>query len=133
MVNLLYGFLGWVAGALVNYLADVLPYRRKIVRPFCIRCGHEIGFINYFLFPRRCPSCGQKRFVSGWLIELVYIIISLCLYKTPDVIFGYWGSMLLLTYFGVIVVIDIRHRLILHPVSLAGVALGAFSGGVAMA
>ena len=136
MANLLYGFLGWVAGALVNYLADVLPYRRKIVRPFCVQCGHEIGVINYFLFPRRCPSCGHKRSAMGWFIEAGFIVISLWLFHTPDVIFGYWGSMLLFTYFGVIVVIDIRHRLILHPVSLVGVALGSFLGasrhGVAM-
>jgi len=32
--------------------------------------------------------------------------------------------MLLLLYFGVVVVIDVEHRLILHPVSLVGALLG---------
>jgi prepilin signal peptidase PulO-like enzyme (type II secretory pathway) len=33
-----------------------------------------------------------------------------------------------MTYFGVVVVIDLEHRLIMHPVSLAGAAIGCIFG-----
>ncbi len=36
---------------------------------------------------------------------------------------GYALGMLLLTYFGVVVVIDLEHRLILHPTSVVGAVL----------
>jgi leader peptidase (prepilin peptidase)/N-methyltransferase len=36
---------------------------------------------------------------------------------------GYWLSFSLLLFFGVVVVVDIEHRLILHPVSIVGAFL----------
>jgi prepilin signal peptidase PulO-like enzyme (type II secretory pathway) len=43
----------------------------------------------------------------------------------------YLLSLLLLTYFGIVTVIDLEHRLILHPVSLVGALLG-FAIGVGL-
>lgn len=45
-----------------------------------------------------------------------------CGLPPPDGL-GYWVGMTLLLYFGVVVVIDVEHRLILHPVSFVGVLL----------
>ena len=41
---------------------------------------------------------------------------------------GYWSALLLLTYFAVVIVIDVEHRLILRPVSIAGGLIGAAIG-----
>lgn len=41
---------------------------------------------------------------------------------------GYWPALLLLTYFAAVIVIDVEHRLILRPVSIAGGALGIAIG-----
>ncbi len=41
---------------------------------------------------------------------------------------GYVLGMALLTYFAVVFVIDIEHRLILHPTSIVGALLGLFIG-----
>ncbi len=41
---------------------------------------------------------------------------------------GNAGSLIWLIYFALIVVIDLEHRLILHPISLVGGALGLFFG-----
>jgi prepilin signal peptidase PulO-like enzyme (type II secretory pathway) len=41
---------------------------------------------------------------------------------------GEYGSFLWMTFFGLVVVIDIEHRLILHPVSLVGAILGGVFG-----
>ena len=46
------------------------------------------------------------------------------LWQHPVDRLGFWGGLLLLIYLGVVVVIDIEHRLILHPVSLFGAIAG---------
>jgi len=46
----------------------------------------------------------------------------------PPKALGLTLSLIVLTYFAVITVIDLEHRLILHPTSLFGAALGLFVG-----
>jgi len=41
---------------------------------------------------------------------------------------GFWGGLLILAYFGIVVVIDYEHRLILHPISVVGAGIGLFIG-----
>jgi leader peptidase (prepilin peptidase)/N-methyltransferase len=41
---------------------------------------------------------------------------------------GFFLGLILLAYLGVVIVIDLEHRLILHPVSLAGAILGVGIG-----
>ncbi len=48
----------------------------------------------------------------------------------PSPNLGLWGGILWLMYFGLVVVIDLEHRLILHPVSLIGGVLGVIFGSV---
>jgi leader peptidase (prepilin peptidase)/N-methyltransferase len=58
-----------------------------------------------------------------WVVEAVFIAISLWLWTNPPDNIGYILGMLLMIYFGVVMVIDLEHRLILHPVSWVGAAL----------
>ncbi len=51
------------------------------------------------------------------------MILSLYTWFRPHAM-GYALGMLLLTYFAVVIVIDLEHRLILHPTSMAGTLLG---------
>lgn len=129
MFNLLvFIVLGWLGGALVNYLSDVLPSRRRPEMPFCHNCEREQNPVNYFFWPRRCPECGRRRALRVWLVELVGILAGVWLYYSPPARFDLLTAWLLLVYFGVVVVIDLEHRLILHPVSLVGAVLGAIVG-----
>jgi leader peptidase (prepilin peptidase)/N-methyltransferase len=41
---------------------------------------------------------------------------------------GYWAALVLLTYFAVVIVIDVEHRLIMRPVSIAGALIGGLIG-----
>ena len=41
---------------------------------------------------------------------------------------GYWPALVLLTYFAAVIVIDVEHRLILRPLSMAGGILGIAIG-----
>jgi leader peptidase (prepilin peptidase)/N-methyltransferase len=48
----------------------------------------------------------------------------------PPIGLGLTLGLIVLTYFGVIIVIDLEHRLILHPTSLAGAILGLIVGTI---
>jgi leader peptidase (prepilin peptidase)/N-methyltransferase len=120
--------VGWVAGILVNYLADVLPFRRKFVKPFCRNCRVEQPFANYFLWPRTCPDCHSKRSARTWIVEILFVLVSIWLWENRTIQPGYVWNLLVCTYFGVVVVIDFEHKLIMHPVSIFGAVLGAITG-----
>lgn len=115
--------LGWLMGVVVNYLSDVLPWRRKFARPFCLKCNQDQVISNYILWPRECPNCQTRRSLRSWTVEALFILIGLWLWDHHPEKLGFWLSFLLLGYFGVVVVIDLEHRLILHPVSLFGAVL----------
>ncbi len=115
--------LGAAAGILVNYLADVLPGQRRLARPICSRCGQALSWSDYLLL-RGCSQCGQGASWRSRLVIIFYILSFLVLLFIPLDRLGIPGGMLLLVYLGLVVVIDIDHRLNLHVVSLAGVILG---------
>jgi leader peptidase (prepilin peptidase) / N-methyltransferase len=119
--------LGYVAGWLVNYLSDVLPTLRKLSRPLCAHCGTPFRWSDYLLVSA-CRECKRPRSWRTYIVLVTAPIISAILWITPPAQFGYWIGLLVLTYFGVVVVIDVEHRLILHIVSLVGVAIGLLAG-----
>jgi len=123
--------LGWMAGLVVNYLADVLPFTRSFSRPCCLKCESLFLWADYLLF-RRCRSCGHRRGWRVWAVQIAAVALVLRLGLVPQmaVMAGFWGSLALLVYFGVVVVIDLEHRLILHPVSIAGAVLCGVIGVV---
>jgi leader peptidase (prepilin peptidase)/N-methyltransferase len=126
--NLLAIIPGWLLGALVNYLADVLPLRRRLTKPFCIVCDTEQSWLNYLVWPRRCQSCNQHRGIRVWIVEIFFILASVIISFSPPVKLGYWLGMIVLAYFGVVVLIDLEYRLIMHPVSIFGAVLGVLVG-----
>jgi leader peptidase (prepilin peptidase)/N-methyltransferase len=120
--------IGWASGMLVNYLADVLPWKRRLVRPFCPSCDTAQSPINYLLYPRRCVTCKSRRGWRTWIIEFIYIGLAIWTWACPANKINFWLGWMILIYFGVVIVIDIEHRLIMHPVSLAGAVLGLVIG-----
>lgn len=124
----LLAILGLVSGMLVNYLADVLPWKRRLVKPFCLSCDTTQPLIGFLLWPRRCKRCGTRRSWRTWLVEFIYIAMALWSWNNPANRLNYMLTWMCLIYFGVVIVIDIEHRLIMHPVSWAGVGLGLVVG-----
>ena len=120
--------LGWLTGGLVNYLADILPIKRRLGKPICVACHETIPTVNYLLWPRRCPACGSRRAWRTWAVEAFYVAAALWMWSTPPERFGFWAGLLLLAFLGVVFVIDMEHRLILHTVSIFGALLGLALG-----
>ncbi len=126
--GLFFGLIGWLLGLTANYLADVLPEKRKLVTPFCTECSSTFQLINYLLYPRKCKHCGSRRKSRTWIVELLFIISGVWVGTETPVNLGIIWSLSLLLYFIVIIVIDIEHHLILHLTSIVGFILGIIIG-----
>ena len=114
---------GLLTGWLVNYLADVLPITRRFSQPTCLHCNTTLS-IKEYLFLSKCPSCGKHRGLRTWMVQILALAISLLFWFQPHPQLGYLIGFLLLIYFAVVFLIDLEHRLILHPVSIFGAVLG---------
>jgi leader peptidase (prepilin peptidase)/N-methyltransferase len=120
--------IGWVSGSLVNYLSDVLPEERALARPTCRECGANFQLMSYLVWPQRCGNCGKRRPLRVWIVYLISMLAVYWLWVTPGEKLPDLASLVVLVYFGLVVVIDIEHRLILHPVSWVGAGLGLLVG-----
>lgn len=128
IIYLVFLLFGWGLGMLINYLADVLPRKRKLATPFCLHCDSLQSWGNYLFFPRRCMHCGHKRIWRVLVVELLVAFLTgwLWFYQTNGL--DYVLSLVITLYFIIIFVIDIEHRLIMHPLSVVGAVLGGFIG-----
>lgn len=124
--------LGLVAGLLVNYLADVLPVTRRLSQPACPNCQSVFPWADYLTL-RACRPCGTRRSLRTWIVLIVAVASFIYFWLFPPIGLGLPLSLVVLTYFGVIIVIDLEHRLILHPTSIFGAALGLVVGTYALA
>jgi leader peptidase (prepilin peptidase) / N-methyltransferase len=119
--------LGLIAGLLVNYLSDVLPVTRRFSRPACPYCQVVFPWADYLTL-RACRQCGMKRSLRTWTVLILAVASFIYFWLFPPIGLGLPLSLIVLTYFGVVIVIDLEHRLILHPTSLFGAVLGLVVG-----
>jgi leader peptidase (prepilin peptidase)/N-methyltransferase len=119
--------LGWIAGLFINYSADVLPYTRRFSHPACKQCNSTYLWMDYWTL-QACRSCGKRRSVRTWLIQFLATASFLYLWMFPSKALGIPLGMIVLTYFWVLSVIDLEHRLILFPTVLFGAVLGLIVG-----
>lgn len=116
----------------VNYLADVLPVKRQLAGPLCLKCGLTQPWPTYLLWPRRCARCDHPRGARPWVVELGMAVFAAALWQSPAMRaqLGFWLGLAVWAYFAVVVVIDAEYRLILHPVSWFGAGLGLGVGSL---
>ncbi|HMK08967.1 MAG TPA: prepilin peptidase [Anaerolineales bacterium] len=138
MSFLLVAALGCLAGAAVNWLADVLPVHRRLVRPRCPAChgprppSSWLGLLDAF-GGGRCRYCGRRRGLRPPLTELVSAGFAVWLYARQPHPPPFLAGWLVGIVFLLIAVIDIEHRLILRlvviPAALVLGVLGALQPG----
>jgi leader peptidase (prepilin peptidase)/N-methyltransferase len=121
--------MGIALGWLINYLSDVLPETRTLSAPVCWKCKHQYTFWDYLLV-RKCSSCDTRRRVRSFIVPIFLLVIFTWLWIFPRQGVPYPISILLLTYLSLVFIIDLEHRLILHPVSITGAVLGLVVGVV---
>lgn len=114
---------GWVGGWIVNYLADVLPLTRRFSPPICTNCHTTYLWQDYLLL-RACRTCKSRRPLRTWVVQLFLTAFSVYVWMAPPARLGFALGLILLLYFTMDFVIDLEHRLILHPTSIFGAFLG---------
>jgi prepilin signal peptidase PulO-like enzyme (type II secretory pathway) len=129
MLNLAIIPLGLLAGWLVNYLSDVLPATRRISQPACPQCSQVISILDYLLL-RPCRSCGRAPSWRIYITQAILFLGTAYIWLVPPKSLNFWLAYILLIYLGVVFVIDLEHRVILHPVSLTGAVLGLIIGTI---
>lgn len=119
--------LGWFAGLFINYVSDVLPLTRRFSQPTCPECQSPFSWANYLTL-RACRNCGKSRSLRTWLVQILTTASFVYFWLFPSKALGIPLGMLVIIYFGIITVIDLEHRLILHPTSIVGAVLGLIVG-----
>jgi len=119
--------IGILAGLMINFIADVLPETRRLSHPVCSACAKAFSLKTYLL-GLKCSSCGQPRGARFFIVLVSAAALSLLLGFFPFANLGYWAALPILIYFGVVVVIDIEHHLVLFQTSLFGFGLMAIYG-----
>lgn len=124
-------FAGWLLAVIINYLADTLPVLRKLSIVRCPQCKTEKSIYYYFI-PLRCRNCGEpakKRHILILLLS-VFLCVLISFYRPGDL----WLNItnwLVTGYLLLIIVIDIEHHLVLHPVAIAGAIIFSIFGCIA--
>jgi len=119
--------LGVIIGTLINYFSDVLPLTRRLTRPLCPQCNQPYGIKDY-LVSFRCSNCGKRRSIRSIIVLVCAIFSCILLIFFPFANLSFWATLPILTFLGVILVIDIEHRIVLIKTSLLGIILFSIYG-----
>jgi leader peptidase (prepilin peptidase)/N-methyltransferase len=117
---------GLLSAVMVNYLADELPRTRLLTHPACRNCSTAYRWLDY-LAMKNCRNCGFSRGFRPWVVLGAMLALALFAWLQPHRL-GFAIGMILLTYFAVVIVIDVEHRLILQPTSVFGALLALAIG-----
>jgi len=130
---------GLVIAWVINYLADVLPIKRRLTKPCCIHCQAERTWLDYFTF-KKCAICGKAPHIRTWILYLCVPLGFLFIWLFPNTIGNNGAAQdpvidlilkdILLAYFILVSVIDLEYRAILFPVVIFGALYGVVFGVV---
>lgn len=120
---------GIAMGYLINSLADVLPHSPSTAKPLCTnkQCRQPQAWKDYLLY-KRCRNCNNRHNLRSFLIPILTLAASVYLWLKPPSHMGYVLGVLALSYFLLVAVIDLEHRLILRPLSIGGIVLAGAMG-----
>lgn len=123
LVALFIALFGWFGAAIINYVADVLPVNRKLVKPVCSHCNANFPFPRYLRLST-CRECSMGLSVRHKIVAYaVTIACGLAAFRVADQPLVLIQDIAIILFFSVVIVIDIEHHLILHIVSLVGAFL----------
>ena len=120
---------GLVVGSCLNVCIDRLPRRRSIVGPssHCEACGHKLGLLDlvpvlsYLLLRGRCRYCKAPIPRRVPLVELATGLLFMFAWFHYGNPLELAIALVFVSFFIVIFVIDLEHRLILNRVVYPGI------------
>ena len=123
-----------VAGAAIGSFLNVCIFRmpeegQSIVRPAsrCPQCGHSlrwydnIPILSYLILRASCRDCGGKISPQYPLVEALTALLAFLLFRKYGLGWPYLFSFLFACSLVVIAIIDFRHQIIPHAVTLPGI------------
>ncbi len=116
-----------IAALVINYISDVLPLFRKFTHPCCNYCGEKINWLDY-IFLKKCNHCDHIASPRRIIIYLITPILFILIWIYPLLEINFFFEAIILTYFMVVFVIDLEHKLILNSTSIFGAILTFFTG-----
>ena len=119
---------GYLSGLVVNFVVDWLYLRRNFLEEAFLAELASKGWLKFITRPFSYKE-GEKRFkIRSVVITLFFIPLVLWLGISPPERVSIWWGLPVLMYFSLVIVMDIEYRIVMHPVSIAGVVLGAAVG-----
>jgi leader peptidase (prepilin peptidase) / N-methyltransferase len=113
---------GGIVGVLINYFSDVLPISRRFTQPICEECKQPFSIKEYLIFSS-CSTCGKKVSTRPIIVLICSILICILLKYFLLSTLSFWAALPILVFLGVIMVIDIEHRVVLLQTSIFGFVL----------
>ncbi len=119
---------GYAAGAAVNFVSDWYYVRRQFLGDYTVKELHLAGWVKYLSWPFSVRTLPLAHKIRVLLVEAIYILLAFWLwFDRPDRVELWWGVPVII-YFGIVIVMDVEFRVVLHPISIAGAVLGALVG-----
>lgn len=107
-------------GIIINHLANTLPsYRKILISLICPNCDQKISLENYYL-KGFCPTCDKRIPIRNIITIFYFIITYVLIFIFPPEFSGWPIALVIVTYLSLVFLIDLEHKLILHPVSIVG-------------
>lgn len=111
----------------MNYICDVMPFRRHLTAPICVECETDKRWLDYLTF-RRCKQCRKPRSLRTWIVQIIGVVGSAYLWFYPPKALGFWAALCLAVFFAIVVVMDLEYRVVLNSISIVGVIIGLAVG-----
>ena len=116
--------LGILAGFVVNFIAEWFYLRRKFFPKDLEEQYRDISILRFIFLPWKW----KERLISHKIrVLLVYVLLAggaVWMWSWTDDILIFVSKFIVMTYFVLVVVMDIEARVVLHPVSIAGAVIG---------
>lgn len=120
--------VGYIAGAAVNFISDWYYVRRQFLGEYTVEELRKAGWVKYLAWPFSVRTVPQAHKVRVLLVEAIYVLLAFWMWFSPPDRVKLWWGIPVLIYFGVVIVMDVEFRVVLHPISIAGAVLGAVVG-----
>jgi len=78
----------------------------------------------------KCPHCSHRKSLRSIIVLVSMVVVCILLHYFPFHNLGFWATLPILTYLGLVAVIDIEHHLVLGETTLFGIVLFLIYGVV---